>query len=178
MVAGIPKLETERLCLRGHRRDDFEDSAAMWADPSVAARISGVPSTAEQSWSRLLRYVGHWQVVGFGYWVITDKATGAFLGEAGFADYQRETNPSLTGVPEAGWVLVPKAHGMGLATEAVSRMLTWADEALEYSKTAALLDPTHTASIRVAEKVGFTNPVMGTYGDNDALFLERPRGGL
>ncbi len=171
----VPVLETERLRMRGHCRADFEDSAAMWADPRVVAHISGVPSTAEQSWSRLLRYVGHWQVLGYGYWVITDRVSGRFLGEAGFADYNRATSPSLGGIPEAGWALHPDAQGRGLATEAVSRMMVWADETLRCDKTAALFDPTHRASIRVAEKVGFANPVLGTYGDSETLFLERLR---
>ena len=44
--------------------------------------------------------------MGFGYWVAEEKATGAFLGEIGFADYQRDLEPRLDGVPEAGWVFV------------------------------------------------------------------------
>ena len=103
----------------------------MWADPQVVAHISGTPSTAEQSWSRLLRYTGHWQHLGFGYWVVESKADGAFIGEVGFADYYRDTTPSITGLPEAGWALKTAAHGKGYATEAVSAMLHWADRNLD-----------------------------------------------
>ncbi len=171
----VPVLETERLILRGHRADDFDALSAMWADPRVVAHISGVPSSREQSWARLLRYTGHWLHLGFGYWAVTDRAEGRFLGEVGFADYRRDTVPDLAGTPEAGWVFAAHAHGKGYATEAVTAMLRWADETLGNSATVAMFDPAHVSSIHVARKVGFAGDRMGRYGENDALFLYRPR---
>ncbi len=179
MAVEVPTLETERLILRGHRLTDFEASLEMWADPSVVAHITGVPSTPEQTWARLLRYIGHWQALGYGYWVIESKAEGVFVGEAGLADYQRDTTPSVRGKPEAGWALQPSAQGKGLATEAVAAVLRWADDNLakEFSAASAIFDPANQASMRVAEKVGFGAPVMGTYGELESLFMERPLGG-
>jgi len=170
-----PVLETERLLLRGHRIADFPDSAAMWADPTVVARITGAPSNEEQSWSRFLRYAGHWRHLGFGYWAVLGKSDGAFLGEVGFADYHRDTEPSLRGKPEAGWVFVAGAHGKGYATEAVTAMLTWADARLDYPYTAVMVDPSYAASINVAKKVGYSQEFLGRYGDRQALFMERAR---
>lgn len=171
----VPVLETERLRLRGHRIEDFTDSAAMWADPAVVKFISGTPSTEEQAWARFLRYAGHWHHLGFGYWVVTSKADGGFLGEVGFAEYHRDTEPSLKGRPEAGWVFASHAHGKGIANEAVSAMLHWADATLDAPATAAIFDPAHAASIHVARKLGFGNDVLGRYGEHETLFLERPR---
>lgn len=173
----VPILETERLVLRGHRSGDFQDCAEMWADPLVAAHISGAPSTKEQSWSRLLRYSGHWCHLGFGYWVVQRKSDSIFVGEVGFADYRRDTTPSIEGIPEAGWVLRSDAHGMGYATEAVSKMLQWADAELSSKKTVCMIDPTHSASIKVAKKIGYGNELLGHYGVHEALFLERLRYG-
>lgn len=147
----------------------------MWADPKVVAHISGVPSTEEQSWSRLLRYSGHWALLGYGYWVVTAKDNGEFLGEVGFADFQRDTTPSINGKPEAGWVFKSEAHGKGFATEAVAGMLQWADANLAYSKTVCMFDPEYLASIHVARKVGYENEVLGRYGQTETLFMERPR---
>ena len=86
----VPILESERLKLRGHRLDDSVHSAAMWADPEVTRYIGGKPLTEEESWARLLRYVGHWSLLGFGYWLVEEKMTGNFIGEVGFADYKRD----------------------------------------------------------------------------------------
>ena len=62
-------------------------------------------------------------MLDYGFWVVTDKVSGAFLGEVGFADFKRDLTPPL-GVPEIGWALMPHAHGKGLATEAVQAALS------------------------------------------------------
>lgn len=129
----------------------------MWADPKVVEYISGKPSTREMSFSRLLRYAGHWELLDYGYWVIEDRETGRFIGEAGFADYRREITPSMDGMPELGWALVPSAHGKGLATEAVSAAIAWGREHFGAGRTiACIVSPENVASVRVAEKAGFT----------------------
>src|SRR3954463_15564591 len=104
-AANIPTLQTTRLTLRGPGLADFAASAALWADPEVTRFITGRPATAEEVWTRLLRYVGHWALLGFGYWVVQETASGRFVGEVGFADYHREMEPSLAGSPEIGWVI-------------------------------------------------------------------------
>jgi RimJ/RimL family protein N-acetyltransferase len=115
----IPILETERLKLRANRLDDFPACSELWADPIVTKFIGGKPLNQEESWARLLRYIGHWCLLGFGPWVVEEKSTGLFLGEVGFAEHQRDIQPSLKGIPEIGWVFSPRAHGKGFATEAV-----------------------------------------------------------
>jgi RimJ/RimL family protein N-acetyltransferase len=168
-----PVLETERLRLRGHRRDDFAASAAMWADPRVTRYIRPKPFTAEESWARLLRYVGHWALLGFGYWVIEDKATGAFLGECGFANYKRDMQPPLGDTPEIGWVLVPEAHGKGYAREAVRAAVTWGDAHFGNVCTACIIDPHNSASIRVAEKNGYKEAGLVKYMGEEVLLFVR-----
>lgn len=127
MPQPVPQIETSRLILRGHIVEDFNLIAALWADPKMVRFIGGVPSTREASWSRLLRYVGHWSLMGFGYWVILEKESGVFVGEIGFADFQREMRPSMDNKAEMGWVLSPDFHGKGYASEAAEAALAWAD---------------------------------------------------
>jgi RimJ/RimL family protein N-acetyltransferase len=154
VLATAPEIETERLILRGHRVEDFADSVALWADHEVTRHIGGRPATEEETWGRLLRYVGHWAVLGFGYWAVRDKASGRFVGEAGFADYKRAIDPPLPG-PEIGWALLPSASGRGLATEAVSAIVAWGDTQFGARRTVCIVSPGNTASIRVAEKCGY-----------------------
>jgi RimJ/RimL family protein N-acetyltransferase len=112
----VPVIETERLILRGHRIEDFAACASIWSDPEVVHYIGGKPLTREDVWARLLRYAGHWQWMGFGMWAVEEKATGAFAGDLGFAEYKRDIEPPILGVPEIGWVLAPRAQGKGYAT--------------------------------------------------------------
>ncbi|MDO9525399.1 MAG: GNAT family N-acetyltransferase [Gemmobacter sp.] len=169
-----PILHTDRLILRPHDVDDFAAVAALWAEPEVIRHILPAPATPEESWSRLLRYMGHWQAVGYGYWVIADRDNGVFLGEAGLANYRRSMNPPLSG-PEAGWVLTAGAHGRGLATEAVGAILTWADRSLTAPETCCIFDPAHDRSLRVAQKLGYDRPAMSSYKGNPTLVLRRGR---
>ena len=171
--ASAPALETTRLRLRGHRVDDFADCAAMWGDPVVARYIGGKPFSPENVWSKILRYAGHWSLLGFGYWVIEERATGRFVGEAGFADFKREMSPSLEGAPEIGWVLAPWAHGVGFATEAVRAVVAWGDDHFRGAQTACIIDPENAASIRIAEKCGYREVVRATYGGGPVIVFRR-----
>jgi RimJ/RimL family protein N-acetyltransferase len=171
----VPQLETERLQLRGHSIDDFPKSAAMWADPNVTRHILERPQTQEEVWRRFLCYVGHWAVLGFGYWVIMEKQTGKFVGEAGFADYKRKIEPSLEGVPEIGWALASRAHGKGLATEAVRAITAWGDAHFQTS-TRCMIAPSNTASFRVAAKCGYREMARTTYQGHETVMLSRDHG--
>jgi len=143
----------------------------MWSDPGVVRFISGTPSTREQTWSRLLRYAGHWVLMGFGYWIVEERDSGAFVGEIGFSDYQRDIDPPLDGL-ELGWVLATPAHGKGYATEACRAAIAWADDVRDAPPMVCIIAPENAASIRVAEKCGF-RPVRETqyHGEPVSVFV-------
>ena len=166
-------LETERLLLRGHRLEDFANCAAMWADPRVTQYIGGKPLSEEECWARLLRYVGHWALMGFGYWVAEEKSTGNFVGEIGFADYKRDLKPSLNGVPEIGWVLNAQGQGRGLATEGVRAVVAWGDARPSWGRTACIIAPENLLSIRVAAKCGYRESQLASYKGHPALMFVR-----
>jgi RimJ/RimL family protein N-acetyltransferase len=177
MTSPAPVLLTDRLRLRGPVRQDFADLAAMWADPEVVRFISGRPSSEGESWARLLRYIGHWHAMGFGFWIIEDRATGETLGEIGLADHRREISPQLGDSPEIGWVLKRSAQGRGVATEAARAAVAWADLALAFPRTVCIFDPDHAVSRRVAAKLGYAEAFRATFGERPTLVMERPRGG-
>jgi RimJ/RimL family protein N-acetyltransferase len=169
-----PPIETERLRLRGHRLDDVPACAAMWSDPNVTRHIGGTPSTPQQSWARILGYVGHWALMGYGYWAIEEKATGTFAGELGFADFRREV-ASTAGVPEIGWALASAMHGKGYATEAVRAVVGWGDANFAAARTLCLIAPDHAASIRVAQKCGYREFERTVYNGRPTVLFDRYR---
>lgn len=168
------EMETTRTIMRPHRLSDFENCARMWADIAVTEHITGRPSTKAESWARHLRHIGHWQALGFGYWVVLEKETKAFLGEVGFGFFRREIEPALGEYPEIGWVLSPHAHGRGFASETAAAATCWGDTHFTTAKTVCIIAPQHTPSIRVAEKLGYKSIGTGTYMDQATLMLERP----
>lgn len=161
--------------MRGHTLADFEDCAAMWADPQVTRYVGGRPFTGEESWARVLRYGGLWPLLGYGYWAVRERDTGRYVGDVGLADFHRDMAPSLDGAPEAGWVLATWSHGRGFATEAVRAALAWADANVDAPRTVCIIDPPNTASLQVAAKCGFRERGRGTYKDGELIICERPR---
>ena len=167
----IDVLDTERLRLRAQRLEDFPACAAMWADERVTRHTTGRALTEEESWSRFLRGLGHWSLLGFGYWAVEEKSTGQYVGEMGFADLKRDIQPSLHGLPEMGWIFVPSIHGRGYATEAVQAALAWGRPRFGSRSPVCIISPENARSIRVAEKCGFREFQRTTYrGDPVILF--------
>jgi len=166
----IPILRTDRLTLTGHRIDDLDELAEMWAEPAVYTMIGGVARSREEVWIRLLRSIGQWQAFGYGSWVLRD-AMGTFVGEIGLMEARRAIDPPLT-VPEVGWTLAPAAHGRGFAGEALAAILGWAD-ASDIAATTCIIDPENAPSLRLAARVGYTVKQEGTYREKPILILER-----
>ena len=169
----VPAIDTERLTMRGHALADFDECHGMWSDPLVMRHLGGRPLTTEEMWARLLRYAGSWSLLGFGYWVVRDRATGRFVGEVGLGDLRRDMEPRLDGVPEAGWVLATWSHGSGFATEAVRALLAWGDRNLETDRVVCIIAPENAPSIRVAEKCGFREAPRAIYKGAETLVFER-----
>lgn len=173
MSAPAPVIETDRLRLRGHGLDDFAASCALWADPEVTRFIGGVPQSAEEVWARLLRYAGHWTLLDFGFWLVEEKATGRFVGEAGLFDARRDLDPPFGAMKEAGWVFAPAAHGKGYATEAMQAVLAWQDARFCAAPVACMIHPDNAASLRVAERCGFTAYARTDYKGAPVVLLQR-----
>ncbi|MGO9064676.1 MAG: GNAT family N-acetyltransferase [Myxococcaceae bacterium] len=171
--SAVPTVETQRLVLRGHRLADLDACCAMWGDTSVTRHIGGKAFARDEVWMRLLRYVGHWALLGYGFWVIQEKASGRFAGEVGLGDFMRDLEPPLLGTPECGWVLAPWAHGQGFATEAVRGALSWGEAHLDSSRTVCIIHPENVPSLRVAAKCGYREFRRTTYKGQPAVLFER-----
>ena len=171
----VPTLTTARLTLSPPRLSDFEDSRAMWADPLVVKHVGGRAFTEDESWTRLMRARGLWEVLGFGYWAVRETATGRYVGEVGFADLRRELEPSLFGLPEMGWVLAAWSHGQGFGTEAVGAGLDWIDQALAPEVVPCIIDVENVASLALATKMGFVIKAHATYKGSPIVVMERRR---
>ncbi|MBU0584461.1 MAG: GNAT family N-acetyltransferase [Alphaproteobacteria bacterium] len=167
-----PVIETERVILRPHRLEDFDAYQAMWTDPKVTRFIGGRAHTREESWVRFLRHTGTWSMLGYGYWAIEAKAGGALVGEAGFQDMKRSIEPSIEGIPEAGWALAPAFQGIGLATEVIGRAAAWIDANLG-GRTVCIIAPDNAASIKVAQKCGYREVLATSYHDKPIVLFER-----
>jgi RimJ/RimL family protein N-acetyltransferase len=162
--------------LRGPALADFEDGAAMAADPAVMKHLGGRTHTREDSWDRFLRIAGNWTMLGYGPFVVRERASGRFVGHVGYFDRERDIEPSFAGAPEAGWVLAAWAHGKGYATEAVLAATAWLEGRFGPVRTVCMIDVVNAASIRVADKCGYRRWTETVYHGEPVILFERGPG--
>lgn len=172
-VLEAPMLATERLVLRAHRPEDFDAYAAMWGDPEMARHVGGRPFTREEAWARMLRHRGLWAILGFGFWAVIDRVDGTLIGEAGVQELNRDIDPPITGMLEAGWGVIPRVQGRGLAREAARAALGWAETRFPGRPFACLIDAGHVRSIRLARDLGFRDFAKTSYAGEAVVVMRR-----
>jgi RimJ/RimL family protein N-acetyltransferase len=148
-VSEVPELRTGRLRMRGWRDDDFDWFAAMMADPDVAAPLGhDGPVEPPQAWRDMAFLAGHWELRGYGHWVLERLDTGEPVGRAGLLN-----PPGWPGL-EVGWTVAREHWGEGYAPEAARAACRYAHDELGARHIISLILPSNTNSIRVAEKLG------------------------
>ena len=156
----IPTIETERLRLRAPVAEDFEAHVGFNASPR--SHFVGGPYPRSHAFLGLCALAGHWQIRGYGRWIIADKDTDAALGTCG------PFRPDGWPEPEIAWSLYDHAEGRGIAFEAASAARAWAYGTLGWTTAMSAIDPENTRSVRLAERLGcrpdgtFEHDVHGT----------------
>jgi RimJ/RimL family protein N-acetyltransferase len=167
-----PTLLSRRLSLKPCEVSDYQEVADMWADEAVVKHIGGRTRDAQDAWFAQLRNRGMWPLLGYGYWIVRERRTDIFVGEVGFADFKRGIEPDISGRPEAGWVIAKSAWGKGYASEAVKTAHDWLDDTMP-GRSTCIIDPDNSASIAVAQKVGYSEVGPTDYRGDPVLLFER-----
>lgn len=144
----IPLLESDRLLLRMWRESDFDDYAAMCADPEVMRYLGGKTFNRMEAWRHMAFLIGHWYLLGYGHWAVEEKSSGRLVGRIGFL------NPADWPGFEIGWTLAREYWGKGYATEGARRALDYGFKELDKDHVISLIHPENSGSIRVAERLG------------------------
>jgi RimJ/RimL family protein N-acetyltransferase len=174
LIREAPRIETERLTLRGFRAGDLDAHAATLGDHDVMRHIGGSPVNREDSWRRLLMGIGMWATIGMGPWAVELKSDGRMIGHCGFFQFNRDMQPLILGEPEMGWIFDRSVHGQGIAFEACQAALAWADEALKAQSYPAIIDFENTPSMKLAERLGFVRQDDAVYRGEGIAFFRRP----
>ena len=174
MIREAPRIETERLILREFRAGDLDPYAATLADEEVMRHMGGKPMIREDSWRRMLGGIGMWATLGMGPWAVERKADGAMVGHCGFFQFHRDMVPPILGEPEMGWIFDRSVHGQGIAFEACSAALDWAEREIGAESYPAIIDLDNAPSMKLAERLGFVRLADATYHDAPIGFFRRP----
>jgi RimJ/RimL family protein N-acetyltransferase len=142
----FPVIETDRLILRVPRREDFEAFAELLASPRTS--YMGGPYDRDGAWALFMQLIGQWSLDGFGGWIITEAATGQFVGDVGIL------HPAKFPEPEIGWTLTEAAEGHGFAAEAASAALDWYWANSRADSVVSYITPGNIRSERLAMRLG------------------------
>jgi RimJ/RimL family protein N-acetyltransferase len=140
-------VETERLILRPPNRADVQPMFEIHQDPDVM-RFVGKPGDISVAWRNVAMMIGHWQMLGYGMWVVVNRADREVIGRAGL--WNEEGCPGL----ELGWLIRKSAWGQGYATEAAQASLRWAWKNVKGDHIISVIHAENAPSIRIAEKLG------------------------
>lgn len=169
-----PTLATERLILRAFDVSDLDAHAATLGNEEVMRHVGGQALNAEDSWRRLLMGVGMWSLIGMGPWAVDLRGDGRMVGHCGFFQFHRDMVPSILGEPEMGWIFDPSVQRQGIAYEACSAALAWAEREIGAQSYPAIIDLENIPSMKLAERLGFVRLADATYRDTRMAFFRRP----
>lgn len=166
-------IETDRLSLRPYTLENYAAYLNMCSDPEVVKYIGGQPLSPEDAWNRVLRYAGHWSLLGYGIFAVIEKASGLYIGETGLADFHRGLGLGFDDAGEAAWVFSSHAHGRGYALEAADAAHSWFSEKMGDTRTVCLIDPANGPSLSLAARLNYTPFGEAEYKEHMYVMLER-----
>ena len=166
--ATIPVYETGNLRMRGPRMSDLD----AWAEFRGSDRSKGVggPYSRAQAFDSFCQITGHWDLRGYGRWLVADKETDAPLGVVGL--FYPEDWPE----PEIAWSVFAAAEGKGVAFEAAQFSRRFAYNVLGWSTVISCTMAGNTRSEALAQRMGATYDGDHTVADLGTLKIWRHLG--
>ena len=176
-------IETDRLIIRESSGRDFSRIYSMMLSEKTGAVRDRVSMDEDEELEKFLAYIHTvYSVFGFGLWTVCLKETerrfpesvasepqsvpGAqfmqglkeegetiIIGRCGLQPIADENSP--LGRIELGYLIAPEYRGKGYAYEACKAILEYAFKALRIEEVFAEIDLENTASVHLAEKLGF-----------------------
>ena len=146
-------LETKRLFLKAPELTDLDELIALRSDLEVMKYTGeGGAQTKEQVKDYLNFALAYQKKHGMGFYLVFEKDSGSFIGEAGlfhllFDDTQSEI--------KVGYHLHKKYWSKGYATELTKALVHWGFQHLSINKIVASAYPNQIASQKVLQKSGF-----------------------
>lgn len=151
------------LALRPFTLADVPAAHLVYSDPAVMRYVGhGAVGSITGTESMVRQYMAHQRTHGFGFWAVTDRATGVIIGDAGLAR-------TVDGEVEMGYTLAKAWWGRGLGTEAATLCVAAARGPLGLTRLRALVEEPNVASQRVLEKLGFSRDGVTLAFDREHL---------
>jgi|SRR5450759_1554644 len=147
--AQLNGLETERTFLRRLTPDDAHALYRSTGDPAVMRYwYPGPDPDVAHAAERIAEIDEHWRAHGFADWGVVSRSDSQIVGFAGLHHIADMDEVNI------GYVLERHRWRQGVGSEIVPLILTFAFDQLRLAEVVAVVDPSNTASIRLACKCG------------------------
>ena len=147
----FPVIETERLKLRRPHDRDARELMCVAQNEAVMRYYGMECMKSEEEALREIRWFNGIFATSEGIrWVITEKGTDTYIGDAGFHKYVPAHSRA-----ELGYKLASAYWRHGLMTEALSQVVRYGFLEMELNRIEALVDPRNMASLTLLKKLGF-----------------------
>ncbi len=147
-------IRTERFEIRPFCAADLPVFVSFNSDPKARRFMGGVVSKSDTE-SSLRAHIQSVGATGLGARAVVVQNSGSVLGYCGLQKFED------TDEIELFYGYLPTAWGRGVATEAARGLLPVAQRCESIDHLVAIVRPDNIASLRVLEKLGFTE--AGTY---------------
>ena len=165
------ELTTPRLHLRPFTAADHDPIHAVYADPEVMRHVGhGAHQTIAETANALRIYGEVLARRGYSFLAVTERATGALVGDGGLHPLGGQ-GPDV----ELGYTLARSAWGRGYATELGHALIEYAFSVLGAPRVVAQVEPDNLASRHVLEKLGMDERELRmAYGRPHLLYAVEP----
>jgi ribosomal-protein-alanine N-acetyltransferase len=147
----FPILKSNRLLLRAVTKNDVNEVLTLRGNPKTMKFIPRPLVTTTKMALEHIEMIAKKIEDNIGInWAITLKGNPKLIGIIGHYRIQPENYRS-----EIGYMLLPKFHNQGITSEAISLVLNYSFNHLNFHSVEAVVDPENFGSINVLEKNGF-----------------------
>ena len=164
MVGGVTEIVTERLVLRHFVEADRQAVVEIQCDPDTNRHNPRPPDTGT-TLAMFDSWLEHWETYGYGYLAVREQGRpeagdgSDVIGMTGVRHREFRGEKVLN----LAYRFRPTAWGKGYAVEAARAAVEWAEREIPAIPVLISVAVTNTPSLRVVEKLGFTEYVEEEY---------------
>ena len=166
-------VETERCLVREMIPEDGVAFEKIYEPEEIRKYMDDFHEDAAGEAAYIKDYQQQYRFCEYGVWSIILKDTGEVIGRAGFlqnppAKVLEDLESGIVGIleqdmdiPFLGYVIGLPWQRKGLAEEVCKALIRYAREELEFEQIGLLVEKDNRASVKLAEKLGFSDKACG-----------------
>lgn len=163
----VPILETDRTIVREMSLQDLPLLYEMYDDDLIRENVEPLYDYDEEA-EYTKNYINNmYCMLGFGVWLVFDKATGKLCGRCGLSVRELDKNTVI----ELGYVIGRDFRKQGYATEVCEAIIDYSRDELGMDELHIITKEVNTISVKVAERLGFSCVAEGMLdGEKHLIF--------